>query len=329
MAEQKISLTGIKPTGMPHLGNYLGAIRPAIRKTAEYRGIYFIADYHALTTVFDGAQMRDQIERVAATWLALGLDPERNLFYKQSDIPEIFELSWILGCFTPKGFMNRAHAYKAKVSANQEAGEEPDANVGMGLYTYPLLMDADILLFGADIVPVGKDQKQHLEVTRDLAIKFNNAFGEIFKIPDAYIPDSVATIPGTDGQKMSKSYHNTIELFDPSAKKKVMGIVTDSKTMEEPKEPEGNSIYELYKLFATEDEVAQMAASFRAGNYGYGHAKKALLEAYHRLFDPFKARREELAKDPDALEDILRDGAKRARAAAAPTMEKVRQAVGL
>ena len=166
-------------------------------------------------------------------------------------------------------------------------------------------------------------------MTRDLAIKFNNAFGEIFKIPDAYIPDSVATIPGTDGQKMSKSYHNTIELFDPSAKKKVMGIVTDSKTMEEPKEPEGNSIYELYKLFATEDEVAQMAASFRAGNYGYGHAKKALLEAYHRLFDPFKARREELAKDPAALEDILQDGAKRARAAAAPTMEKVRKAVGL
>ena len=198
-----------------------------------------------------------------------------------------------------------------------------------GLFAYPVLMAADIIIMQSDLVPVGKDQKQHLEVTRDLAIKFNNAFGEIFKIPDAYIPDTVATIPGTDGQKMSKSYHNTIELFDPSAKKKVMGIVTDSKTMEEPKEPEGNSIYELYKLFATPEEVAQMAASFRAGNYGYGHAKKALLEAYHRLFDPFKERREQLEKDPDALEDILQDGAKRARAAAAPTMEKVRAAVGL
>jgi len=178
-------------------------------------------------------------------------------------------------------------------------------------------------------VPVGKDQKQHLEVTRDLAQKFNNAYGETFKLPDAYIPETVATIPGTDGQKMSKSYHNTIELFDPSVKKKVMAIVTDSKTMEEPKEPEGNSIYELYKLFATPDEVAGMAASFRAGNYGYGHAKKALLAAYHRLFDPFRERREELAKDPAALEDILQAGAKKARAAAAVQMEKVRAAVGL
>ena len=178
-------------------------------------------------------------------------------------------------------------------------------------------------------MPVGKDQKQHLEVTRDLAQKFNNAYGETFKLPDAYIPETVATIPGTDGQKMSKSYHNTIELFDVSVKKKVMGIVTDSKTMEEPKEPEGNSIYGLYKLFATPEEVAEMAANFRAGNYGYGHAKKALLAAYHRLFDPFKARRDELAKDPDSLEDILKDGAARARAAAAPTMDKVRRAVGL
>jgi tryptophanyl-tRNA synthetase len=190
-------------------------------------------------------------------------------------------------------------------------------------------MAADILIMNADLVPVGKDQKQHLEVTRDLAQKFNNAYGEIFKLPDAYIPESVATIPGTDGQKMSKSYHNTIELFDASAKKKIMSIVTDSRTMEEPKEPEGNSIYEMYKLFATSGEVAEMAASFRAGNYGYGHAKKALLAAYRRMFDPFRERREELAKDPDALEDILREGAAKARAAAALTMAKVRQAVGL
>ena len=281
----------------------------------------FIANFHAMTTVRDGAALREATREVALDYLACGLDPAKTIVYRQSDVPEVQELAWYLSCLTPMGLLERCHSYKDKMAHGFDATH--------GLFAYPVLMAADILIMQSDLVPVGKDQKQHLEVTRDLAIKFNNAFGEIFKIPDAYIPDSVATIPGTDGQKMSKSYHNTIELFDPSAKKKVMGIVTDSKTMEEPKEPEGNSIYELYKLFATEDEVAQMAASFRAGNYGYGHAKKALLEAYHRLFDPFKARREELAKDPAALEDILQEGAKRARAAAAPTMEKVRQAVGL
>jgi tryptophanyl-tRNA synthetase len=219
------------------------------------------------------------------------------------------------------GLLERCHSYKDKMAHGFEATH--------GLFAYPVLMAADILIMNADLVPVGKDQKQHLEVTRDLAQKFNNAYGEIFKLPDAYIPENVATIPGTDGQKMSKSYHNTIELFDPSAKKKIMAIVTDSKTMEEPKEPEGNSIYEMYKLFATPEEVATMAANFRAGNYGYGHAKKELLAAYKRLFDPFRERREALAKDPASLEDILQAGAKKARAAAAVQMEKVRRAVGL
>ena len=241
--------------------------------------------------------------------------------YRQSDVPEVQELAWYLSCLTPMGLLERCHSYKDKMAHGFDATH--------GLFAYPVLMAADILIMNADLVPVGKDQKQHLEVTRDLAQKFNNQFGEIFKLPDAYIPETVATIPGTDGQKMSKSYHNTIELFDPSVKKKVMGIVTDSKTMEEPKEPEGNSIYELYKLFASPEKVAEMAASFRAGGYGYGHAKKALLAAYHELFDPYKAKREELVKDPATLEDILQDGAKRARAAAAPTMEKVRKAVGL
>jgi tryptophanyl-tRNA synthetase len=200
-----------------------------------------------------------------------------------------------------------------------------------GLFAYPVLMAADILIMNADLVPVGKDQKQHLEVTRDLAQKFNNAYGEIFKLPDAYIPDTVATILGTDGQKMSKSYHNTIELFEDakSIKKKVMGIVTDSTPMEEPKEPEGNSVYELYKLFATKEEVQDMADKFRAGGYGYGHAKKELLSAYHRMFDPFREKREMLAKSPDVLEDILREGALKARESAGPIMEKVRSAVGL
>ena len=209
------------------------------------------------------------------------------------------------------GLLERCHSYKDKLAHGLEATH--------GLFAYPVLMAADILIMNADLVPVGKDQKQHLEVTRDLAQKFNNQYGEIFKLPDAYIPETVATIPGTDGQKMSKSYHNTIELFDPSAKKKIMAIVTDSKTMEEPKEPEGNSIYEMYKLFATPEEAAQMAANFRAGNYGYGHAKKALLEAYHRLFDPFRAKREELAKDRDTLEDILKAGAEKAQAAVLQT----------
>ena len=314
-------LTGIQPSGKLHWGNYFGAMKSMFDLQEKGENFMFIANFHAMTTVRDGALLREATRDVALDYLACGLDPEKSVIYRQSDVPEVQELAWYLSCLTPMGLLERCHSYKDKMAHGFEATH--------GLFAYPVLMAADILIMKSDLVPVGKDQKQHLEVTRDLAQKFNNAYGEIFKLPDAYIPESVATIPGTDGQKMSKSYHNTIELFDVSVKKKVMGIVTDSKTMEEPKEPEGNSIYELYKLFATPDEVAEMAASFRAGNYGYGHAKKALLTAYHRLFDPFKARRDELAKDPASLEDILRDGAKRARAAAAPIMEKVRAAVGL
>ena len=266
----------------------------------------FIANFHAMTTVRDGAVLREATREVALDYLACGLDPAKTTVYRQSDVPEVQELAWYLSCLTPMGLLERCHSYKDKMAHGFEATH--------GLFAYPVLMAADILIMNSDLVPVGKDQKQHLEVTRDLAQKFNNAYGEIFKMPDAYIPETVATIPGTDGQKMSKSYHNTIELFDPSV---------------EPKEPEGNSVYEMYKLFATPEEVAEMAANFRAGGYGYGHAKKALLAAYKRMFDPFKARRDELEKDPDALEDILREGAKKARAAAAPVMEKVRRAVGL
>ena len=331
MAEQKISLTGIKPTGMPHLGNYLGAIRPAIRKTAEYRGIYFIADYHALTTVFNGALMRDQIERVAATWLALGLDPEKNLFYKQSDVPEIFELSWILGCFTPKGFMNRAHAYKAKVSANQEAGEEPDANVGMGLYTYPLLMDADILLFGADIVPVGKDQKQHVEFARDVAQRFNQNYGtDVLKLPEPVIEENTDVIPGLDGRKMSKSYGNTIELFLPSKqlRKKVNRIVTNSQGVEEPKDPDTCQVFKLFSLFATPEETAALAKRYREGGMGWGEAKGALFDVLERVFDEPRRRFEELMANRAEIHAILRRGAERARDEAAPRMAEIRRLVG-
>ena len=317
-------LTGIQPSGKLHWGNYFGAMKSMFDLQNKGEEIFmFIANYHAMTTVRDGAALREMTRDVALDYLACGLDPAKSIIYRQSDVKEVQELAWFLSCLTPMGLLERCHSYKDKMAHGFDATH--------GLFAYPVLMAADILIMNADVVPVGKDQKQHLEVTRDLAQKFNNAFGEIFKLPDAYIPDSVATIPGTDGQKMSKSYHNAIELFEPngSIKKKVMGIVTDSKTMEEPKEPEGNSIYELYKLFAAPDEVEKMAASFRAGNYGYGHAKKELLAAYHRLFDPFRAKREELAKDPDTLEDILKAGAAKARAAAAITMKKVRAAVGL
>ena len=315
-------LTGIQPSGKLHWGNFFGAMKSMFDLQAKGEDMFmFIANFHAMTTVRDGAALREATREVALDYLACGLDPAKTTVYRQSDIPEVQELAWYLSCLTPMGLLERCHSYKDKLAHGFEATH--------GLFAYPVLMAADILIMNADLVPVGKDQKQHLEVTRDLAQKFNNAYGEIFKLPDAYIPESVATIPGTDGQKMSKSYHNTIELFDPSVKKKVMAIVTDSTPMEAPKEPEGNSIYELYKLFATRDEVAEMAANFRAGGYGYGHAKKALLEAYHRMFDPFKERREELAKDRDSLEDILSTGAAKARCAAALTMEKVRAAVGL
>jgi len=315
-------LTGIQPSGKLHWGNYFGAMKSMFDLQAKGEEMFmFIANFHAMTTVRDGAALREATRELALDYLACGLDPERSVMYRQSDVPEVQELAWYLSCLTPMGLLERCHSYKDKMAHGFEATH--------GLFAYPVLMAADILIMNSDLVPVGKDQKQHLEVTRDLAQKFNNAYGETFKLPDAYIPDSVATIPGTDGQKMSKSYHNTIELFDVSVKKKVMGIVTDSQPMEAKKEPEGNSIYELYKLFATPEEVAAMADAFRAGGYGYGTAKKELLAAYHRLFDPFKARRDELAKDPDSLEDILKAGAARARAAAAPTMEKVRRAVGL
>ena len=316
-------LTGIQPSGKLHWGNYFGAMKSMFDLQEKGENFMFIANFHAMTTVRDGATLREATREVALDYLACGLDPAKTIMYRQSDVPEVQELAWYLSCLTPMGLLERCHSYKDKMAHGFEATH--------GLFAYPVLMAADILIMNADLVPVGKDQKQHLEVTRDLAQKFNNAYGEVFRLPDAYIPERVATIPGLDGQKMSKSYHNTIELFEDvkSIKKKVMSIVTDSKGLEEPKEPEGNSIYELYRLFATPEEAAEMADSFRKGGYGYGHAKKALLEAYHRLFDPFRAKREELAKDPATLEDILREGGRRAREAAAPTMEKVRKAVGL
>ena len=317
-------LTGIQPSGKLHWGNYFGAIRNMVTlQNAGEEMFMFIANFHAMTTVRDGETLRRATRDVVLDYLACGIDPERTVLYRQSDLAEVQELAWYLSCLCPMGLLERCHSYKDKMAHGFDATH--------GLFAYPVLMAADILIMNADLVPVGKDQKQHLEVTRDLAQKFNNAYGEIFKLPDAYIPETVATIPGTDGQKMSKSYHNTIELFEDAKaiKKKVMGIVTDSRTMEEPKDPEGNAIYNLYKLFATEAETAEMAGNFRKGGYGYGSAKKELLAAYHRMFDPFRAKREELAKDMDYIEDVLAEGARKARAAAAPAMEQARKAVGL
>ena len=316
-------LTGIQPSGKLHLGNYFGAMRPMISLQEQGEEFFFIADYHALTTVRDPQFLRESVRDVALDFLACGLDPSRTVFYRQSDVPEVQELAWLLSVITPMGLIERCHSYKDKLAHGKPATH--------GLFTYPVLMAADILLMQAEKVPVGKDQKQHLEVTRDIAIKFNNAYGEIFKIPDALIAENVAVIPGTDGQKMSKSYGNTIGLFDDlkRIRKQIMGIKTDCAAVEDPKDPDASSIYGLYKLFATPDEAAAMAARFRAGGMGYGEAKKALFEIYERTFAPFREKRAALEKDPDYVADVLKDGARRARERASDTLHRARAAVGL
>ncbi len=283
----------------------------------------FLAHVLALTTVRDPEALRQGTMSAALDFLACGVDPEKTIFWRQSAVPEVQELAWMLSILTPMGLLERCHSYKDKLAHGKEATH--------GLFAYPVLMAADILMYQADLVPVGKDQKQHLEVTRDLAGKFNNTYGEIFKLPDPYIPDSVAIVPGTDGQKMSKSYGNVIPLFDTPKKIKtaIMGIVTDSTPLEEPKDPETCNVYNIYKLLATPEQLQEMADKLRAGGYGYGDAKKALLAAYHEKFDACSAKREELSKNLDYVEDILKMGADRAREVAAPTLEAVRMAVGL
>jgi len=316
-------LSGIQPSGKLHWGNYFGMIRPALALQEQGEAYLFIANYHALTTVQDPARLLRDTWDVALDFLACGLDAKRTVFFRQSDVPEVHELTWLLSIVTPMGLLERCHSYKDKLAR----GFAPSH----GLFAYPVLMAADILLYQSDIVPVGRDQKQHVEVTRDIAIKFNNTFGEVFTIPEPSISEEVAVVPGLDGQKMSKSYDNTIELFgDPKeVKARIAKIVTDSKALEEPKDPATCSIFALYKLFATPEQRAEMEAKYRAGNFGYGHAKKALLEIFMDTFAPFRAKREELAKHPDYVEQVLRDGAARARAAAAVTLDKARKAVGL
>ena len=331
MDQRKISLSGIKPTGTPHLGNYLGMIRPGLELAETYRALYFIADYHGLTTIRDGKEFERMTYDVAAVWMALRMDPNQVTFFRQSDIPELFELTWILSCYCSKGLLNRAHAYKAIVDANMKAGRDMDDGVNIGLYTYPVLMSADILLYGSHVVPVGEDQRQHVEIARDLAIAFNNNYGNILVVPEAVIQENVAVIPGTDGRKMSKSYDNVIPIFAPAnqIRKRVMGIVTDSRSPEEPKNPEECNVFNIYRHFASPEEVASMRALYLRGGFGYGEVKQALFDVLERKFGPARSRYEEFVKDRDGLERMLLDGAEKARAMGAPLMRKARKAVGV
>jgi tryptophanyl-tRNA synthetase len=316
-------LSGVQSSGKLHLGNYFGMMKPALQLQEKGDAFIFIANYHALTTVHDRERLKQDTWDVALDFLACGLDPERTVFFRQSDVPEVHELAWLLSIVTPMGLLERCHSYKDKVAK----GIAPSH----GLFAYPVLMAADILLYQSNLVPVGRDQKQHVEVTRDMAIKFNNEFGEVFTIPEPFIPDEVAVVPGLDGQKMSKSYGNTVELFGDlkEAKARIMKIVTDSKGLEEPKDPSTCNIFALYKLFATPEQRAQMEANYRGGNYGYGHAKKALYAVFEETFAPLRAKRAELQANPDYVEQVLRKGAERARAAATVTLDKARRAVGL
>lgn len=329
--EKKISLSGIKPTGTPHLGNYLGLIKPGLELAKTYQALYFIADYHGLTTVRDGKEFERMTYDVAAVWLALGMNPDEVTFFRQSDIPELFELTWILSCFSPKGLLNRAHAYKASVDANLRAERDPDDGVNMGLFTYPVLMAADILLYGSHIVPVGEDQRQHIEITRDIAEAFNNNYGKILVIPEAFIQPSVATVPGIDGRKMSKSYDNVIPIFAPAnqVRKRVMSVVTDSRLPEEPKNPDECNVFNIYRHFAAPQEVEAMRQKYARGGFGYGEVKQELFEVLERTFGEARSKYDAFSKDRAYLEKMLLEGAERARAMGAPLMRKVRKAVGV
>jgi len=316
-------LSGIQPSGKLHLGNYFGMMRPALQLQEQGEAYLFIANYHALTSLHDREQLMQGTWDVALDFLACGLDPERTVFFRQSDVPEVHELTWLLSIVTPMGLLERCHSYKDKTARGIAASH--------GLFAYPVLMAADILLYQSNVVPVGRDQKQHVEVTRDIAIKFNNEFGEVFTIPEPSIPDEVAVVPGLDGQKMSKSYGNTIELFGDmkETKARIMKIVTDSKVLEDPKDPATCNVFALYKLFASDAQRQEMEANYRGGNYGYGHAKKALAAAFEEVFEPFRTRRAELQANPDYVEEVLRKGAERARAEATKTLDRARDAVGL
>ncbi|HMN93552.1 MAG TPA: tryptophan--tRNA ligase [Hydrogenophaga sp.] len=325
-------LTGITTSGTPHLGNYVGAIRPTVRasRLAHVDSFYFLADYHALIKVGEPARVQRSTLEIAATWLACGLDPDKVTFYRQSDIPEIPELTWLLTCVTGKGLLNRAHAYKASVDKNTAAGAEPDDGVTAGLFMYPVLMAADILMFNAHKVPVGRDQVQHIEMARDMASSFNHLYGEHFTLPEAEIEAHVATLPGLDGRKMSKSYDNTIPLFVPreQLRKLIMGILTDSRVPGEPKDTEGSALFQLFQAFASETETAELAKAFADG-IAWREAKERLFERLDQEIAPMRVVYDELMRDPARIERTLKAGAEKARAIATPFTARLRHAVGL
>lgn len=332
MSQARRVLTGITTTGTPHLGNYVGAIKPAIEasRREDLESFFFLADYHALVKCFDPERVHRSTLEIAATWLALGLDTGRCVFYRQSDIPEIPELCWLLSCVTAKGLLNRAHAYKAQVAENEAAGQDPDHGVTMGLYCYPVLMAADILMFNAHSVPVGRDQIQHLEMARDIAQRFNHRYGEHFVLPEAQVDDVVATLPGTDGRKMSKSYDNTIPLWLPEKKlrKAIMKIVTNSQAPGEPKDPDTSTVYALYAAFASPAQREAMRRAYAEG-ISWGEAKQQLFELINSELAEARERYEALIADPARIERELKRGAERARAVATPFMQQLRDAVGI
>ena len=322
-------LSGIQPSGVLHIGNYFGMMRPAIALQAEGEAFYFIADYHALTSVRDPKALRENIRRVALDFLACGLDPERAALFRQSDVPQVTELAWILSTIAPMGLLERSHSYKDKLAR----GMPPS----VGLFSYPVLMAADILIYDSDVVPVGKDQKQHIEITRDLAVKINETFGQsepdgrIFKLPKPRIQAATEVVPGIDGQKMSKSYGNNIDIFgdEKEMRKRVMSIVTDSTPVEAPKDASRSTIFQLYSLVASKSEIADMREKFQKGGTGYGDFKKELFEKLWEYFTPMRKRREEILADKSYIDNVLARGAERANQIANQVMERVRQAVGL
>jgi len=322
-------LSGIQPSGVLHIGNYFGMMKPAIALQAEGEALYFIADYHALTSVRNPAVLRENCRRVALDFLACGLDPERATLFRHSDVPQVTELAWILSTVAPTGLLERAHSYKDKLARGLDAT--------VGLFNYPVLMAADILIYDSDVVPVGKDQKQHIEITRDLAVKMNETFGQsepdgqIFKLPEARIQPATETVPGIDGQKMSKSYGNNIDIFgdEKEMRRRVMSIVTDSTSVEAPKDPTQSTIFKLYSLVASKDEITAMREQFLRGGTGYGDFKKQLFAKLWEYFAPMRKRREEILADKSYINDVLARGAKRANQIADRVMNRVREAVGL
>ena len=325
-------LTGITTSGTPHLGNYVGSIRPSVRasRRSDVESFYFLADYHALIKTNDPARIQQSTLEIAASWLAAGLDPERVVFYRQSDVPEIPELTWFLTCVIGKGVLNRAHAYKAAVDKNTSAGDDPDAEISAGLFMYPVLMGADILMFNAHKVPVGRDQIQHIEMARDMAHSFNHRYGEHFVPPEAEIEEDVATLPGLDGRKMSKSYDNTIPLFAPreQLKKLIAGIITDSSAPGEPKTVEGSALFQIYQAFASPEEASALRQAYQDG-IAWGDAKQRVFERIDREIAPMREAYLALLNDPARIESILLAGAAKARQIATPFMGQLRHAVGL